>query len=87
MRRPPPGSIKTPEQFLKWAIPMKIDLIQTCGDISVGDTVTFTNEYGIKFHGLTVVGIDKSRAFYNRQFYLNSDAYWFPHTREELTKQ
>lgn len=87
LQRIPPGEIKTVEDFKKWATPRKIELIPECDGLSVGDTVTFTNEYGVSFYGLTVVGIDKSNAFYNRRFYTNSDAYWFPHTREELTKQ
>jgi len=85
--RPPSGEVKTVKDFLKWAIPRKVELIEELDGISVGDIVTYTNDYGIKFPGLMVVGIDKDNSFYNRRFYLNSDAYWFPHTREELTKQ
>ncbi len=54
--------------------------------LKVGDIVTFTNDYGVKFDGLTIIGIDADESFYKRCFYLNTDAYWFPHTFSELTK-
>ena len=56
-------------------------------DLQVGDVVTFTNEYGIKFEGLKVIGFTESmdQHLSGRFIYLDSSAWWFPHTREELT--
>lgn len=52
-------------------------------DFKVGDVVTFTNEYGISFEGLTVMGFLESE-LKERFIYLNTDAYWFPHKPSEL---
>ena len=52
-----------------------------------GDKVTFKNEYGVKFHDLTVIGFSMpTEEFLSGRFiHLNSDAYWFPHHADELT--
>ena len=53
-----------------------------------GDTVTFTNEYGVKFEGLTVIGFEKEinpEFLPNRFVYLNTSCYWFPKSPESLT--
>lgn len=55
-------------------------------DLQVGDTVTFTNDYGVSFEGMTVVGFDHEAEEGDRFIYLDSDAWWFPHTRAQLTK-
>lgn len=76
----------TIEEFKVWAAKRGMTLIDSLNGLAVGDTVTFTNEYGVSFEGLTIIGIaDESYNFYNRRFFLNSDAYWFPHLESELT--
>ena len=53
-----------------------------------GDTVTFTNEYGVKFEGLTVIGFEKKinpDFLPNCFIYLNTSCYWFPKSPESLT--
>ena len=53
-----------------------------------GDTVTFTNDYGVKFEGLKVVGFEKEidpDFLPNRFVYLNTSCYWFPESPESLT--
>jgi hypothetical protein len=52
----------------------------------VGDTVAYTNEYGVVFPGLTVIGFEKLPDICDDRFiYLNTDACWFPHKESELT--
>ena len=54
-------------------------------EFSVGDVVTFTNEYGVSFDGLKVIGFAKGDLYYGRFIHLDTDAYWFPKKPEELT--
>lgn len=79
--------LTTPEKFEKWVAKNQVKLINELGGIRVGDTVTYTNDNGVTFPGLTVLGIDADASFYGRQIYLNTDAYWFPHTLDELKKE
>lgn len=53
-------------------------------DFQVGDQVTFTNEYGVAFPGLTVTGFAEDSEFYGRFVYLDTDSYWFPVRPDEL---
>lgn len=55
-------------------------------EFSVGDNVTFTNEYGVVFEGHKVIGFAEDDSFYGRFIHIDTDSYWFPHTPEELTK-
>lgn len=58
-------------------------------DLKVGDIVTFVNEYGVIFPGKEVIGFDTNHFLnqYGKFIMLDSDAYWFPHTRAELIKE
>lgn len=53
-----------------------------------GDVVTFTNEYGVAFEGLRVIGfepvIDPDH-MPDRFIYLDKDSYWFPAEVSRLT--
>jgi hypothetical protein len=53
-------------------------------DYSVGDQVSFTNENGVTFNGLKVVGFAKDDSFYGRYIHLDTSSYWFPHSPGEL---
>jgi hypothetical protein len=55
-------------------------------DFSIGDQVTFTNEYGVSFSGNTVVGFSKE-PFHGRFIHLDNDCYWFPKAPESLKKE
>ena len=79
-------TVQTAEQFKQWASKRNIKLIPSIGEFSVGDVVTFTNDYGVKFHNLTIIGISADNSFYGRQIYTNTDSYWFPHKPSELLK-
>ena len=57
-------------------------------NFKVGDVVTFTNEYGVKFEGLKVIGFEKEIDpdwMPGRFVYLNTSCYWFPESPESLT--
>lgn len=60
-------------------------------DLAVGDRVTFTNDYGVKFAGMRVIGFADDDSFYGRFIHLAGPeypgAFWFPHKPSELTKE
>lgn len=53
-------------------------------EFSVGDSVTFTNDYGVTFENLTVVGF-ADELFHGRFIHLDTDSWWFPVRPESLT--
>lgn len=76
----------TAAEFKNWIVGRDIVLIEQLNGLAVGDQVTFTNEFGISFPGFKIVGIaDDSYDFYNRRFFLDKEAYWFPVRESELT--
>ncbi len=58
-------------------------------DFKVGDTVTFKNGHGVKFHDLKIIAIGKDCELwkYGNCIFLDNDSYWFPVTPESLTLQ
>lgn len=52
----------------------------------VGDTVTFTNQYGVSFTGLKVIGFSDGYMFdeYDKYIHINMDCFWFPLHPDEL---
>ena len=49
--------------------------------LKVGDEVTWTNDYGVKFTN-KIIGFNYTNEFnkeYNRFVHLDTSAYWFPH--------
>lgn len=77
----------TKEEFEEWAKLKNIELIKERDGFHVGQKVTFTNDYGVVFPNLTIVGISKDDSFYGRSIYINSDSFWFPHKPSELTPE
>ena len=53
-------------------------------DFKVGDTVTFTNEFGVSFEGRKIIGFADDDSFYGRFIFLDKDSYWFPCKPSEL---
>ena len=61
-------------------------------EFKVGDTVTFTNEFGVSFPGMIVLGFADDDSFYGRFIHAafpgerayNGCAYWFPKAPGEL---
>ncbi len=63
------------------------DSVQEC-DLKVGNIVTFTNEAGVKFRNLMVVGFSKPENAINQRFiHISTDSPWFPVSRESLELQ
>ncbi|MCK9554134.1 hypothetical protein [Aquamicrobium sp.] len=60
-------------------------------DLAVGDRVTFTNEFGVSFVGMKVIGFAEDDGFYGRFIHItgpeHAGAYWFPHKPSELKKE
>lgn len=54
-------------------------------EFEVGDTVTFTNEYGVSFPGNKVIGFADDDEFYGRFIHLDKSSWWFPVRPSELT--
>lgn len=52
----------------------------------VGDLVTFTNDYGVKFYNRRVIGFSNNPDFTRRGMFihLSKDAYWFPNSADQL---
>lgn len=54
-------------------------------DFKVNDIVTFTNDYGVSFHSLRVIGFTKPEHEVNGRFiHIDSDSPWFPVKPESL---
>lgn len=58
-------------------------------DLKVGDRVTYTNEEGLQFPGMIVIGFSRDDSFYGRFIHIarpsgDPGAWWFPHRRDEL---
>lgn len=52
-------------------------------DFRVGQQVSFTNEYGVRFEPRVIMGFCKPELS-GRCVYLNYDCYWFPAKLESL---
>jgi len=59
------------------------EVADSCEGITKGTRVSFTNEFGIIFTGLEILGF--CHPFYGRCIYLDFDCYWFPVSVESLT--
>lgn len=53
------------------------------GDFKAGDMVMYTNEYGVTFGPVEVLGF-RATPWNGRCVYLNKDAYWFPDRVSEI---
>ncbi len=82
------------EDFLRWKEEREAkgkvfynrlsEVIDTDNDLSVGDMVAFTNDYGVVFAPHEVLAFDKPEDW-NRCVYFDHDAYWFPARPDQLT--
>ena len=53
-------------------------------DFKIDDEIIFTNENGIEFDGLKVIGFSHDSYDKERFIHVNSDAYWFPKTPKSI---
>lgn len=56
-------------------------------DLKIGDCVVFTNDYGVIFEDLHVIGFADPEKNSGRSVYLDYDCYWFPAKVSSLTKK
>ncbi|GAB6121020.1 hypothetical protein [Dysgonomonas termitidis] len=72
--------------FKNWAKSRNINVLDSLPgvDLKTGDKVTFTNGYGVKFEGHTILGF-RTPLEDGRCVYLDIDCYWFAVKPEELT--
>jgi hypothetical protein len=74
-------------EFKNWVKSKKVNVLQDSAEtgLKVGDIVTFTNDYGVQFKGMKVLGFCKPDN--GRCVYISSDCYWFPERPESLKKE
>ena len=60
------------------------EVIDTDDDLAVGDTVLFTNDYGVIFGPCEVLAFG-NLCNSGRCVYIDSDSYWFPNRPDQLT--
>lgn len=61
------------------------DVIQTDIQLTVGDQIMFTNDYGITFGPYEVLGFCEPTK-YGRCIYFDHESYWFPCGVTQITK-
>ena len=78
------------QEFQDWVKAKKIKVYDNLSDVSTqvegmvkGAKVSFTNEAGITFAGLEILGF--CDMWYERCVYLDYDCYWIPATLTSLT--
>jgi hypothetical protein len=77
-------------QFQEWAKKEKVNVLKKLenSDLKTGDIVTFTNEYGVQFENLEILGFRNNTDFLpDRSVYLNKSSYWFPIKLSEIKKE
>lgn len=60
------------------------EVFETDNNLTVGDMVMFTNDYGVVFGPREVLAFDKPTST-GRCVYIDSDAYWCPKRPNQLT--
>jgi hypothetical protein len=71
--------------FKNWVKSHNVPVLSSSNETSLrpGQKVTYTNEYGVSFNSLTVMGFCEPQN--GRCVYLNKDSYWYPVNPENLT--
>lgn len=57
---------------------LKVPSANAPTELKIGDRVTYTNDYGVRFDGKEVIGFCEPRFDTANSVFLNKDAYWFP---------
>ena len=71
-------------QFEAWAKERNINLLSSMKGFNKGDSITFTNEYGVSFPNMIIAGFTKDSGLIDRHVYLLKEAYWFPVKLSEI---
>lgn len=74
-------------EFKSWIKKHDVTVLQdsTETDLKAGDIVTFTNDYGVQFKGMKVLGFCEPDN--DRCVYISSDCYWFAERPASLKKE
>lgn len=78
------------KQFTDWVKKENIQVLKELenSDLKIGDIVTFTNEYGVQFENLEILGFRNNTDFMpERTVYLDKSSYWFAVKLSEIKKQ
>lgn len=71
----------------QWAKAQQLSPKPLCGEpFAVGDVVTFTNDYGVKFEGNRIMGFSDPIYPNSGTVYLDNCSWWFPNKPEQLSK-
>lgn len=66
--------------FKKWVKKDNVNVLNSLeeSEFKIGDKVTFTNEFGVQFENLEILGFRKNEEWLpDRKVYLNKSSYWF----------
>lgn len=77
-------------KFKEWVEKKEVTVLDSIpeSELRVGDTVTYTNSYGVVFPNNTVLGFCPPSDFLpENRVYLDFDCYWSPTKLSELTKE
>jgi hypothetical protein len=75
--------------FTDWVKKENVQVLKELenSDLKVGDFITFTNEFGVSFEDLEILGFRSNKDYMpDRNVYLNKSSYWFPVKLSELNK-
>lgn len=72
------------KDFNAWVKSKNVEVLGSSSetDLKMGDIVTFTNDYGVVFNGMKVLGFCEPD--YGRCVYISMDCYWFAVKPESL---
>jgi len=76
--------------FKEWVKKENVQVLNEIhnSDFKIGDIVTFTNEYGVQFENLEILGFRNNTDFMpERTVYLDISSYWFAVKLSEIKKQ
>ena len=73
------------EKFFEMIKEHPMKTVEEADGFKVGDKVTFVNDYGVKWKGHEIFAIEDTDD--ESKFYLDTDAYWFPHKSSQLRKE
>ncbi len=77
------------KDFDNWVIQKKVKVLNVCpynSGLTIGQKVSFTNEYGVSFLSRVVLGFaQKNDELNGRYIYINNVSYWFPVPFNSLT--
>jgi len=75
----------TSEEFKIWANKRGIKILDELGSFKVGQTVKYTNEFGVSFIR-KIIGFRSEPVLEGRCVYLDKDSYWFPVGLNQIKK-